>query len=97
MRQGYSAWFAIQLAKRKAAMSNPIALWEPPQGASIHLTEPIVVREFRIVPWCIEHSSNGCGPSPRGEVCHYSALRQATDMGLDQLAECVFAEKLMEI
>lgn len=28
--------------------------------------------------WCKTHSSNGRGPSPFGEACHYAALQMAT-------------------
>ena len=46
---------------------------------------------IQAIVWCTAHSSTGQGPSRRGVVCHYSALRQATKRGLDILEPCEFS------
>ena len=53
--------------------------------------------EFRTVTWCIAHDSSGRGPSPKGEVCHYSALRQATELVRPHILDCEFVDKLIEV
>jgi len=50
------------------------------------------VEQQQPIPWCITHHSSGRGPSPIGEVCHYSALYQATLSKGADVAACEFSD-----
>lgn len=67
VREGSSSWEPH--ATRPATLED-VSAWLREQGAIDDERE-----------WCVAHTSNGRGPSPFGEACHYAALRMLSFPG----------------